>query len=286
MIENMWILPCLFSLLAWGVSSFTPKLMSARLKPLEIVVYQYLGQTAFILGLLVYLRFDILFDIRGMLLAMCIGVTGMSGQVLYIQALKQAPLSRLSVVTSLYPAISIFLAVVFVGENVPLHRLLGAVCAIASLVVLVSGKASVSSEKEVPARRWMIPAVGALLLWGFWAFLPKLALQTLPPSSVIVYEFLGSGLVIAWALYSLRFQVEKNVDAVKTCTLTSIMGMFAVFSYIYALQTGPVSAVTVITAMYPLITLFLAWIVLKERLNRRQMAAAIVALLSIATMVI
>lgn len=121
--------------------------------------------------------------------------------------------------------------------------------------------------------------VCALLLWGVWAFLPKLALQSLPPHGIIFYEALGS-----FALTTTIFLLTKKTAAAPRgrglgfAAASAGASLCGILSYFYALGQGPVATVATITAMYPLVAVVLARVFLKERMNRRQSAAAVLAL--------
>jgi len=128
---------------------------------------------------------------------------------------------------------------------------------------------------------WLLPAIGALLVWGFWAFLPKMALQTLQPHSVIMYESLGNLLIALPILVQQRFRLQWHKRGVSIIALSSVLTVSAILSYFYALHHGPVSIIVTVSAMYPVISLVLAGIFLHERLNKIQYCAVAAAMLSI-----
>lgn len=133
---------------------------------------------------------------------------------------------------------------------------------------------------------WLLPALGALFIWGFWAFLPKLALQTLDPHSVIFYESFGNMLVALPILFHLKFRLQKDRKAVSVLAGSAVLTVLAILAYFYALKTGPVAVIVTLTALYPVIAVILARIVLKEKLNKIQIAAvlmAVAAMLLLAT---
>lgn len=131
-------------------------------------------------------------------------------------------------------------------------------------------------------RIWLLPAIAAMFVWGLWAFLPKLALQTMQPHSVIFYEAFGSLCISMPVLFFyLKGKLQKDVRALSIISLSSALTVTAIMCYFYALQTGPVAVVVTMTAMYPVISLVLAWIFFKERINKVQMIAVLMAMASI-----
>ncbi|HYD17371.1 MAG TPA: EamA family transporter, partial [Patescibacteria group bacterium] len=97
-------------------------------------------------------------------------------------------------------------------------------------------------------KTWILPALGAMLVWGFWAFLPKIALQTLPPYSIIFYEALGNFLVVIPILFHLRFKVHFEAKVVLMVGMSSALTALAILSYFIALHNGPVAVVVTLTA--------------------------------------
>ncbi|MEZ0260775.1 MAG: EamA family transporter [Alphaproteobacteria bacterium] len=124
---------------------------------------------------------------------------------------------------------------------------------------------------------WLLPALAALFIWGFWAFLPKLALQSLDPHSVIFYESFGNMLVALPIMFHLKFKLQKDRKAVSMLAGSAVLTVLAILAYFYALKTGPVAVIVTLTALYPVISVILARIVLKEKLNKVQIAAVLMA---------
>lgn len=125
--------------------------------------------------------------------------------------------------------------------------------------------------------RWLWLALGALLAWGFWSFLPKLALQSMPPHSVIFYEALGNLLVSIPVLIYLRGKLMWHNRTVPMAAFMSGITVCAFLMYFFALKNGPVATIVTLTALYPVVVILLARIFLKEKLNRLQWLAVALA---------
>ncbi len=63
--------------------------------------------------------------------------------------------------------------------------------------------------------------------------------------------------------------------------LTGILDACGNMFYVFAVQTGRLDVAAVLSSLYPASTLFLAWLVLRERINRGQLAGFMVALVAI-----
>jgi transporter family protein len=113
--------------------------------------------------------------------------------------------------------------------------------------------------------RWQFHATIALLVWGLWAFLPKLALRAFEPRSVLVWESLGSVMVGLIVLVSLRFRVQTTPPGVFAAAVTGLCGLGGAYFFLLALERSKASIVVPLTSLYPLITLGLSVVLLKER---------------------
>jgi uncharacterized membrane protein len=78
---------------------------------------------------------------RGTWLAATAGLTGAPGTVLYFVATHRGLLAIAAVISSLYPAVTIMLARVVLGERMTVVRLAGLALAAASVVLIAVGGA-------------------------------------------------------------------------------------------------------------------------------------------------
>lgn len=131
------------------------------------------------------------------------------------------------------------------------------------------------------ATRWIWLALGALVAWGFWSFLPKLALQSMQPRSVIFYESLGNLITAIPVFILLRGRLVRSRIGVSIAAFASMLTVGAFMLYFFALNHGPVATVVTMTALYPVIVLIMARIFLKEKLNTIQMFAVALAVCSV-----
>jgi uncharacterized membrane protein len=132
--------------------------------------------------------------------------------------------------------------------------------------------------------RWFWYAVLAIFSWAGWVFSAKFGSDQLPPNTeqfMAAFGFLLLGLVV---FASMRFRIERSRKGLVygvCCGVLLASGAIASFA---AYRTGANTAVvTTLTAMYPMVTVVLAVLILRERLNRYQ---SLGILFAIAAMVI
>ncbi|SMF64387.1 EamA family transporter [Pseudobacteriovorax antillogorgiicola] len=128
---------------------------------------------------------------------------------------------------------------------------------------------------------WMTWALLSTLLYGLWAFLGKLSSSSLSDKQVFILQFLGSLPVIAYVVVSGGNRIPWDSKDSYLALLFGSCGMLATFFFVKALQKGSASTVTLMTALYPAVTVVLAAIFLKESLNGRQISGIVLGILGI-----
>lgn len=280
--EN-WLLLSFFALVVWGAYMFAPKIAVEKLGSVAVVMaYQGLGAALFTAILAIYAVPGITIDPVGIGLSYLIGICGTGGQLTYILSVRKGPLTLVSVVTSLYPALTMVMAVLILSEKISVLQGAGAVLALIALCFLVAGGKNQNGEPH--GKAWIWPAAITTVIWSLWAFLPKIAVKTLEPEEVLLFELFGTMTVILCVLATLKFKVPKSRDGLMFATIPSFLNMIAILAYLHALEEGPVSVVAVLTALYPAVTIVLAQIFLGEKMTKGQTAACLLAFGSIGMM--
>lgn len=131
-------------------------------------------------------------------------------------------------------------------------------------------------------KEWAFYSALALLAWGLWAFLPKVALGFLDPKTAFMFEVIGGAITGVLAILVLRPQLAAvDVRGIVPAFLTGTFGYVGILCFMYAIREGKICVVTPLTALYPVITVALATIFLKEKINAVQFAGIILALISV-----
>ena len=128
---------------------------------------------------------------------------------------------------------------------------------------------------------WLTYAVLCILCWGVWAFLSKLVADEMTPMQTQVLFTIGILPVVLIALVHLRWKVDTDFQGATYGILNGVFTGLGLLAYFAALARGKASIVSPVTGLFPLLTVVLAFILLKERMNRVQMAGVALALTSI-----
>jgi bacterial/archaeal transporter family protein len=128
---------------------------------------------------------------------------------------------------------------------------------------------------------WQFYAALALVVWGFWGYLPKRALLTLDPRSVLVLEGVGGALVALAVLISRGFRAQADAAGTLAAIATGICGLGGAYFFLLALERGKASAVVPFTSLYPVVTLALSVLLLREHPSPTNLAGVVLAVVAV-----
>jgi transporter family protein len=129
-----------------------------------------------------------------------------------------------------------------------------------------------------------LDALLALVCWGFWGFFPKLAGKHIPdPFSGVVLQYVGSvACLVAYGAARGSLIPSFNLRGALWAGLAGVAATAGMGFYYRAAARAPVSQVAVTTALYPIVSVALAFAFLGERLTPRQWVGAGFALVAVA----
>jgi transporter family protein len=128
---------------------------------------------------------------------------------------------------------------------------------------------------------WFIFALAALLLWGVWGLFPKLATNYLSPASVMVFSGIGNVLVLIVVLVFLNFRPDVHPQGITFAILAGLLGTLGTIPFLYAISKGKASVVVPMTSLYPLVTIVLSLLILREPMTLKQGVGIVLALIAL-----
>ncbi|HEV8605844.1 MAG TPA: EamA family transporter [Tepidisphaeraceae bacterium] len=130
---------------------------------------------------------------------------------------------------------------------------------------------------------WLVYTMVAIVLWGVWGIVSKFADRELPPAATQVISTIG--VVATSLLFLLSPRVRQGTNflyggmAAFGVGLTASVGNLAL---LLSLRNGGEASIVIpLTGLVPLVTIFLAMLLLRERINRVQGAGVVIALVAI-----
>lgn len=129
-------------------------------------------------------------------------------------------------------------------------------------------------------RDWYFYALTTVVVWGIWGVFSKLAAAHSKPRQMLIFQSLG---VIAFALLVLaleKFRIEPSLKGFSWSFAAGFFTFIGFLTFFAALEHGKASTVVTLSALYPVVTIFLSILFLHEKLTMRQVAGIVFALIA------
>jgi transporter family protein len=124
---------------------------------------------------------------------------------------------------------------------------------------------------------WIIPAVAALVLWGIVGVLQKLGSNRVGANSLLVWVTAGYILLLPLILWKSGSWV-LSPPAILLGVVAGCVNGLGTWLLFRSLEHGAKASVAVpLTALYPVVTVILAFIFLSERLSSREWLGVVLA---------
>jgi len=136
-----------------------------------------------------------------------------------------------------------------------------------------------ADRSSVPT--WLWYALLCIFWWGLWGFLSKIGSGTANPAQMQILFTLGMLPVALGMLLQMRWKLDRDRAGITYGLLCGLATGLGTLGYYAALQKQDASVVTPVTGLFPVLTVILALVVLRERLNKVQMGGMLLALASI-----
>jgi uncharacterized membrane protein len=126
--------------------------------------------------------------------------------------------------------------------------------------------------------KWFWYSILCMVCWGCWAILAKLGSYEIPAkASQFVFAW-GTLPVAVVLLARRRFKLEKNAKGIFYGLANGVLATIGSWALFVAYRTGGnTSVIIAVTAMYPLLTVVLALLVLRERLTMLRVVGLVFA---------
>jgi transporter family protein len=138
----------------------------------------------------------------------------------------------------------------------------------------------------MPTDRWRFPiwlwyALLGVFLWGLWGFLSKIGSDAASPMQMQILFTLGMLPVALGMFIQMRGKLDRDRVGITYGLLCGVATGVGTLGYFAALRDQNASVVTPLTGVFPVLTVILAFVILRERLNKVQMGGMLLALASI-----
>lgn len=117
---------------------------------------------------------------------------------------------------------------------------------------------------------WLLPSLIALLSFGLWGLFTKLSVIHIDSRSALIYQTLGVAVIALIIFATMNFKVQTDAKGIMYALLTGLAYGVGCLFYFIAASKGKIITVVTLTALYPLVTIVLAYFLLKEGVTIKQ----------------
>lgn len=132
-------------------------------------------------------------------------------------------------------------------------------------------------------KQWLTFALIAAGIWGAWGFLGKLASRTMESQNLLLLSSFGSALAfpLTILIFHKYFDYQYNSFDHNIAIVSGLLGGIGALFFFLAISKGDASRVVAITAMYPVVTIALSLVFLKEPIDLQKMLGVSLAIAAV-----
>lgn len=265
---ELWLVYALLTVVFYGLGEGLSKEPTVRLGAGRMLALYSLGNTPVYLGWFLLGAGWIRLEPMGVAFAAASGICGSLGTIFWFRAMESGHASVVSGFSAAYPVITVVAAVLVLGASIlPLQ-----VFAIALLLVsaVLLGLFDHPGEHAV-GRAWVPPMLLAVLTWGAWGVLEKLAIDALGfAGNAGVYVLVSTPIYFALAWREVRRPVPWDHEGVREALPTLILFGVAGVTIFLAVGMGPIAIVVPLTTAYPVVAILVRRLWMEERMTVMQ----------------
>jgi bacterial/archaeal transporter family protein len=129
---------------------------------------------------------------------------------------------------------------------------------------------------------WLAFSLMAVGLWGLWGFLTKVATLQLPVPAVYLVSITGHLAVIGYLAATGGLAIPWQSAGLAAALGAGLCMAFGLLFFLKGLAAGGTASLVVpLTALYPMVTVVLSWLVLHEDFTLRRLAGVALALVAV-----
>lgn len=210
-------------------------------------------------------RWNLDHDRRSILLGMSAGLLGCGGQLILFQTLRIGPAYIVFPIISLYPVVTIVLSVLLIKEKTSRKSWTGIILALVAIVLL---SYQPPGNSVVSGYLWLMLAMIVFIMWGFQAYIMKLASdekteKSMKAESVTFYTMSSAVLLIPVAISMTDFSSKINwgLSGLYSAIFIQLLNAVGFLFFAYAIRYGKAIIVVPMMSLAPVVTVIISLII-------------------------
>lgn len=272
----------LISYLTWGTGIFVEAIVSRKLRWYSLIFWAHLFS---ILVLSLYVPF-VIKDLAGLTLNILILILTLAfigiflGTIFYYEALRIGNRVLVGTIASSFPAVTVILSLIFLGDRVSTQQAVAIIIIFAGLLVSIADPHTIHG-KDLFSKSSLF-ALLTCLSWGIYFAFIKIPVQKIGwfwPNYLTFMLFPLSLFYIRFKKVNLEMPTKNN--ALIFIIISTILVRVAELSYNLGISKGLVTIVAPIAGANPTLFVILAFLFFKDPITKQQILGIITTLIGI-----
>ncbi len=272
----MGIIPGILSMFGWGTADFLAAKSSRNIGYCLTLFWMQLAGTlvALIYFLLNFHTFKMINVPKSLFLLPVVGLLQTIAYLSFYKGLKEGQVSIVSPIASSWAVVTVILSAIFFKEALIIPQIISIILIISGITLISIDFKELSRIKKLKIFTGTKEGLIAMLGWGISFFLMTPASRSL---GWFLPVFIFKLFAIAFLFFYILTRIDRNLLK-KSAQLSTMIFLLPIgfldvgsfFSYSFGIRMEYSSIVAPIAASFPLITIILARIFLKEKLAINQ----------------
>ena len=278
MITLKYIWKPLASVVFWGASFIATKIVLDELNPLSIIYFRLLFGIITVTAIALKRKRSFkmrISDMKGILLLAAISTTHLWIQV---TGLQYTSASNTGWIIGVIPVIMAVLGFLFYREKLTPLQSIGIFISLSGLLLLIS-KGDIYSINLIENKGDLL-VLGSAFTWSFYSFAGKKVTLNYPPIMTILYLFVTMAIILSpITITPENIKAAVNLSVHGWASLMFLGVLCSGIAYVLwaeAMKEMPASKVGAFLYLEPFVTVFTAWLFLKEEITFLMMISGII----------
>lgn len=272
------------SIAIWSTLEVTGKLLDASVSPYAITAWRFLIGGLVILPFALRQKRGLKIGWGGLGYMLLLGLINVCFSMLILQiSIYYGKASVTAVIVSMNPLFVAMFGHLILKEKMSLGYVLGLILGVFGIIVLVIGEVDMANGKYLNLPLGIALAVVAALGFGLYTVLTKRAVERYGNLATNSVSFIGGAILLF--VFNLVMGKESGITpTVNNLVLAAYLGVIltgmAYLMYFEGMKKIGATGAAMYFFLKPLISTFLAWLLLKETLQGWQLAAVALIVLA------
>lgn len=276
------ILFAIVSMLSWGIADFFAKKSIDKIGYTKSLLFnQAISLGPIFIYAMLFAKFPT-FTTSLLLISIVGAFTGIAGYLYFYKGLQKGNISIVSPLTSSWAVITSLLSIFIFGEQLTSIQIAGIVAIFAGIFLTSTNLKDLKNSINKGKTNGVFEALLAMIAWGISFVLLKFVVNMAGPIwATLLGRAIGIFFIFSWVGVS-KTKIDFPPKTIFLfLAIAGFLDVIAFTTYNIGITTEYVSIVSPIAAIFPAVTIILAYIFLKERVLNNQKIGIIAILIGL-----